>query len=223
MGETKKYLRFKCIAAFPTMTKRARCLEWTRTTLSTGCVSTKYAFCMLPAVIITRCKEKQFQRGKLFTQGSLASEWARMQAHAWLLAHLYSWVHLETVIRISDPKVPNSGEGLFHPEHDTGKILTGKSCLVERAEGMLGYGLLWAFGLPHTVMVFSLHLQVFLAITMWDHQLHSVEHLQKIEAYNSKSLDKDKQLLWGWGLNLVWEAHCCHVGWDWNQQFDFMS
>lgn len=45
-----------------------------------------------------------------------------------------------TKMRISDPKVPTSGVGLFHPGHDTGGILVGKSSLGEqRAHQAMAY------------------------------------------------------------------------------------
>lgn len=59
-----------------------------------------------------------------------------------------------TEMRISDPKVPSSGVGLFHSVHDTGGILAENSYFVGRAERTSGYGFLWAFGLPYGVMVY---------------------------------------------------------------------
>lgn len=85
MGETKQYLWCRSTAAFPMMPRRARCPEGPRMAPEHRlCVHRVLCvFCILSAFIMIRCKKNQGQRRKLFTQGSLASQWgARIQAHA---------------------------------------------------------------------------------------------------------------------------------------------
>lgn len=109
--ETKQYLWF------PMMPRRARCPEGPRMAPQHGlCVHRVLCILyMLPAFIMTRYKKNQGQRRKLFTQGSLASEWgARIQAHASCLPSCtpYSQLKREGVT----PKCPVLGWAYSMPQ-----------------------------------------------------------------------------------------------------------
>lgn len=103
------------------------------------------------------------------------------------------------LLRMSDPKVPNSGVGLFH---DTGGILAGKSYVLGRAERTSGYGL------PHGVMV-----------SLFTSPGSSCQHCPAIAENGSFKCQKAWTRPYSYcgvrGLNLACEAlHWGQMGWD---------